>query len=304
MATPVRQAALHISRGDLKEVIAGSLPFWANSVFLVFYIYIDSIILASLAGTAAAGIYAPATRMFSVALFLPAIVGQATLPLLSRRGIDSGTDFARAARETLALLLICAVPLTVGLATFAGPLIGTVYGSAYRLSASVLTVLSLCIVPTFLNIQAAQILAARDRQWRWTAVMAVSCVANPLLNLWLIPYAGIHWHNPALGAATALLATEILMATYATAVLRAMVISRPFARIAAVAILAGGCQATIIEVISPLWPPIGQAAGLALYAVAIVGLGAVSRDDIATVGHILGRRQRPPIANSRAAVEG
>ena len=72
-----------VKRDDVREVIVGGLGFWANEVFFTVYLYIDSVILAAMAGTVALGIYAPATKLFSVPMFLTGIIGPATLPQLS-----------------------------------------------------------------------------------------------------------------------------------------------------------------------------------------------------------------------------
>lgn len=276
----VARLTFHVPLRIIREVVIGSLAFWASSVFLTIYINVDSIMLQSLAGTQAVGLYAPATRMFAAALFLPAIIGQATLPMLSRLGIDGGTDFVRASRKTLSLLIACAVPLTVGLATFASPLIHAIFGNAYRLSVPVLVVLSLCIPFMFLNIQFNQILAARDRQRIWTIVMAVSCLLNPLANLMLVPLAKHRWHNGAEGAALALLATEIFMTAYGCWILRDVLRDHGLARVTAAALVAGGVQAAIAWLMQALWPPLGEAAGVAVYAALAIGLGVLPREDV------------------------
>jgi len=71
-----------VSRNDVREVISGGMAFWANSVFLTFYSYGDSVILGSLAGPKAVGIYTPPMRMYGVACFFPSIIGTVTWPML------------------------------------------------------------------------------------------------------------------------------------------------------------------------------------------------------------------------------
>jgi O-antigen/teichoic acid export membrane protein len=286
------QLTWRVSLRDLREVIVGGLAFWATDVFFTIYLYIDTVILAALVDNRAVGFYAPATRMFSVALFPTSIIGAATLPLLSRLGRDPGADFKRAGRKTLALFILCAVPLTIGLATFAGPLILTVFGPAYRPSVPVLVALSLCIVPMFLNFQFNQLLTARDQQWRWTVAMAMACVVNPPLNLVLIPLAQHTWHNGALGAAVAWLATEILQLIYGTTILRDVVLDRHLGRVAMGALVAGVAQAGVLWLTGALWPPIGEALGVAAYGAAVVALGALPYDDVVLLWETITRRGR------------
>ena len=284
------RVSLRATRKTVMEVVRGGFVFWAISVFATIYIYIDSVILGSLAGTEAVGIYAPAVRLFSVGLFLPGIVGAATLPLLSRRGLDAGEDFMRAGRQTLTLLLVGAVPLSIGLATFGGSLITTIYGPSYQASAPVLIVLSFSIVPTFLNIQAFQTLIAQDRQGRWTVIMALSCVINPLLNLSLIPFAQHHWHNSALGAAMALLSTEIFMMGYAIVVLRRMLFYPTVVRAVLVCLIGGLAQVALLWLCGGFGSILAQTLALGGFAILVVVLGAIPRSDILLLFHIIQRR--------------
>ncbi len=278
-AQRLARLSLRTTRIAVAAVVRGGFVFWANSVFLTIYIFIDSVILGSLAGTEAVGIYAPALRLFSVALFLPGIVGAATLPLLSRLGVEGGNDFLRVGRQTLTLLLVGAVPLTVGLATSSGFLISTVYGPSYATSVPVLVLVSLSVAPTFLNVQASQTLIAQDRQGRWTVVLALSCVINPLLNAILIPFSEHHWHNGALGAALALLTTEIMMMLYSIVILRKMLLHPTVRRALLVTLIAAMVQISLIRLGWGLWPPITQVIALVGFAVPALVFGALPRSE-------------------------
>jgi len=271
---------LRVALADVREVAAGGLAFWVGGFVVTFYTYIDSVILGSLAGDKPVGLYAAALRLLGVPFFLPGIIGAATLPLLSRLGVGVQADFARVSRKTLALLLLCIVPLTIATATFAEPLILTIYGRAYAGAAPVLVVLALLIPPTFLNIQFYQMLVARNQQWRWTVIMVVGCIANPLLNLALIPYAARQWHNAALGAACSLVATEVVMVVYGVVLLRDIVLHRPLGRVLAGALTGGAAQGIVLWLTEALWPPLGQALGLAAFGVVAVALGALPREDV------------------------
>jgi O-antigen/teichoic acid export membrane protein len=285
--------SLRTTRKAIEEVVRGGLAFWTISIFATFYLYIDSIILGSLAGTAAVGIYAPATRLLSVGLFLPGIVASATLPLLSRLGVDAAGDFLRVGRQTLTFLLVSAVPLTIGLATFGGYLITTIYGPGYQASIPVLVALSFCIPPIFLNIQANQTLVAQDQQWRWTIVMVLGCVINPALNFALIPFAEHNWHNGALGAAVAFLVSEVLMTGYAIVVLRRMLFHTTVIRALLGCLIAGLAQIALLWLCGGFWPPLAEAVALAGFTTLAVAFGALPRSDIMLLFQIAqGKRGR------------
>ena len=268
-----------VSLRDVREVTQGSLAFWANEVFFTIYLYVDSVILAGLAGATAVGLYAPATQMLSSAMFFTVIIGSATLPQLSRLGVEKGSDFRRAGQRVLSLFIVCGVPLTIGAATFSGPVILTVFGPAYRSSVVVAVAISLCILPMFLNFQFGQLLAASDRQWRWTLALAGCCVVNPPLNFVLVPLSQHHWHNAALGAALAWLATEVLEVMYGFVILRDLVFDRAVGRVLIGALAAGVVQGIVLWVTSPIWSPVGEVLGVIAFGVVAVALGAMPHED-------------------------
>lgn len=285
-----------VSWDQIREMIVGSIPFWANALFLTLYIYIDSVILETMAGNRAVGLYGPPTRVFSIALFAPTIIATVTTPLLSRRGIDAGHDFVRAARKTLTLLIVAAVPITIGLIALAGPVIAIVFGPAFAASVPVLMILSLCIPCTFLSVNLATTLAARNQQWRWTIVMAVSCIVNPLANVALIHYASVHWHDATIGAACALLLTEVLMAVYGVIVVRDITISRPVGRAALVALVGGLAQAGILRIFGPEQVLVGEVLGGVGYACLVIALGAVPVSELRLLRDVALRRAPPAAA--------
>lgn len=283
----------HVSLSDIREVVLGSLAFWASDLFLTFYTYIDAVILGSIAGSQAVGFYGPATRLYEVSMFVPSILATVTLPLLSRLGVQSGSDLLHTARKTLTLLITCAVPLTVGLIAFAGPIVDLMFGPAYQPSVSVLIILSVCIPLTYLNIQFYQVLTARDQQGRWTLVMAASCVINPLINFISIRLAVHYLHNGAVGAALSLLITEGLMTAYGAVMLRDVVVHPVIGRTVSAALLAGAAQAVILRLAGS--PPIivmtvvEVVAALTYLAIAVT-LGALPRRDITLLWNTALRR--------------
>lgn len=273
-----------VSRADVRELLSGSLPFWMGGIAATFYALIDGVVLGNLAGDHAVGLYQTAQRMCAAAFFFPGIVGGVTYPLLARLGIEPGTDYYRVGNKTLSLLIGGMVPLTIGLATFAPPLISTVFGHKYDGAIPVLVVLCLGIPFSFLDMQFSQMLSARNQQGRWAAIMAASCVINPLLNLATIPYAMAHGdHDGALGAAVAVVVTEAVMTVYGVALLRGFVLNRVVARVTGGALIGGAVQGAIVWAAFALgvWPLVGQALGLAAYVALALALGVVAREDVA-----------------------
>jgi O-antigen/teichoic acid export membrane protein len=78
----------------------------------------------------------------------------------------------------------------------------------------------------YLNIMLNQVLIAAKRPLVWTWLMAAATVVNPLLNLWLIRACQARFHNGAIGAAVALLVTELLVLAGGVIIVGRLVLTR------------------------------------------------------------------------------
>src|SRR5439155_10433236 len=154
-------------------------------------------------------------RVFATLLVVPTILSTLLLPRLSRAFRDGSQVFAGQARRALEVTLLLSLPIAIGGAIVAKQAIWVLYGYKFLAAAPVLSVLALCAPATYLNTMANQVLIAANRQVAWTKTMIVAAIANPLINLVLIQLTQARWHNGALGAALALLATELGMSAAA-----------------------------------------------------------------------------------------
>jgi O-antigen/teichoic acid export membrane protein len=291
---------IHLTRDitlrDVREVITGSFAFCAGSLFQTFYTSIDSVLLGALAGSQPVAYYGAATRLLTVPMVLPYILGQVTLPWLSRLGVDPGRDFEHVGRKTLSLLITFSVPLAIGLITFAGFGIALIFGPSFQAAVPAMVVLSLCIPFTFVDMQFYQILAAHNQEWRWTLVMGVSCVLNPISNVILIPLSIHQWHDPALGAALSLLLTEGLMAIYGAIVLARVVWHPLVGRAVFGATIGGTVQALLLWLVgsqSVVTLLAGEVGGGVIFLVVAVVAGALPRQDVYFLLRVALRRYRP-----------
>jgi FkbM family methyltransferase len=223
---------------DVRRMAIASLPFWATTVFLTVYTWIDSVMLAALATPTEVGWYGVSTKLFGTLFFIPLIIGTATLARLTatyKRGQD---DFRRELSPIVGTTLVLSLPIAAGTMAVAKPLIALLYGPAFSESASVLGLLALALPATYLSIVVNQSLVASNRQIVWTKVMAAGAVVNPLLNLIAIPAAHAAWHDAALGAALSLIATELLMAVAGLYLVRTFIDPALIGRVARAALAA------------------------------------------------------------------
>jgi len=111
----------------------------------------------------------------------------------------------------LTFLMCISLPLAIGTMVMADPVISFFYQGLFAPSIPIMIVLGWTAVPTYLGVGLYQILTAQNRQGEWTKLMLMAFVVNLALNLLLIPYFQSSQSNGGLGAAVALLITELLI---------------------------------------------------------------------------------------------
>jgi O-antigen/teichoic acid export membrane protein len=249
------------------RLLRESAPYWTMGLFLTFYVWIDSAMLALMAPSAVVGWYGVATRLFGTMLFVATIVSTAWLPRLVRshqQGDD--TQMCTVARRPFDQLLVLSFPIGCGAAVVAGPLMRGLFGGEFEGAVPVMTLLALCVVPLYINVMANQVLIASGRQMVWTWVMLAASVVNPLLNLALINVFQARSGNGAIGAALSLLVTEIGIAGFsALVILRGVVTGHGLGR-ALRSLIAALAMTALVWFAAPIGL-IGQvAAGVAVFA--------------------------------------
>jgi O-antigen/teichoic acid export membrane protein len=265
-----------------------SVPYWASGVVLVFYIWIDLLMLDRMTPLQVVGWYSVPTRLFSTLLVVPTILSTVLLPRLSRAFRDGHQAFAAEARPALETTLIFSLPIAVGCALVARQGIWVLYGATFLPAAPVLSVLALCIPATYLNMMANQVLVAANRQLAWTKVMVGAAIVNPLINLGLIQLAQSRWHNGAVGAALALLATELGMSVAAIVLMPRVLTTRSWLRVlrSAVATAVMGAAVWLVSLQLGLFIQVGT--GLAAFIVLATLLRVISPEEMSLVRRLPG----------------
>lgn len=279
------QVRLH----DLRTLLVDSLPYWSGAVFFTLYLWIDSVMLAVMTPSTVLGWYGLPTRLFGALMVVPVIFTTAWLPQLTHAFQQGTPALYRAARGPIELVLILSLPVCVGTVLISGPLVQVLYGPGFAGSIPVLAILALCVPPMYLNIMANQVMIARKRQMTWTKVMVIASVVNPVLNLVLIPYFQRSHGNGAIGAAVAMVITEVILAGIGVGLVRGA-----FSPSSIVRLLKGGAATA------------GMAAAVipALHLGLFVGIvaGAVSFPVLALLLHVLSEEQRDQLRTLAARI--
>jgi O-antigen/teichoic acid export membrane protein len=264
----------------VRQLFKDSLMFWAFTISVTVYMWIDSIMLAVLAPVEQLGWYGVPTKLMFTLMFVPTIIWAVWLPRVSMTYSRNPADLARASRPPLELTLALALPIAVGAALTAAPLISLLYGPGFGRSIPVFVVLALAMVPVALDTGIGYVLIASQRQGQWTLVMAAAAVVNPLLNLVLIPYFQRHAGSGALGAAYAVVITETLILCAGAVLIHRMADRGMLNRFIKTA-LATIVMALLVAAAAPLGPFAQVPIGLAAFAVTALLLQLLSREELA-----------------------
>ncbi|MEA2528016.1 MAG: hypothetical protein QOF73_5243 [Thermomicrobiales bacterium] len=200
-------AAYRSTRGTLRR----SSPFAFNGFFNLVYNRLDVAIVALLAGSVEAGIYAPASRIQDALLFFPSVATAALMPVAARRfGANRDTDAVRRPLPVLILLgVVFALPAVVATVIFARPLVMIALGDQYEASVEPVRILALSIPFIAAGAPVMASLVAIDRARTTTVVYGCGLLAALGGLAILTPLWG------ATGAAWASMAREPIIAAVA-----------------------------------------------------------------------------------------
>lgn len=263
----------------VRHLVVGSLPYWVSSVLYFVYVWIDSVILSLLAPAAVVGSYGVASTLFGTTLFVPVILSTAWLPRLVAEFSSDREQFIAQSRRLMEIVMILSLPVTAGTLLITSAVVPWVYGAKFANAIGPLLILGISAPATYLNVVAWQAMVASNRQAVWIKVMAATTTFNPFLNLLLIPFFQYRFANGAIGAAAALLVTEVAMAAMALVLLREVLVRQTFLRIGRGLVATGG-MAILVYMASPLGIAAQVAIGVAAFAILAVAISALSLEEL------------------------
>ncbi len=193
-----------LDRELLKKILAIALPFAIFGIFQRTYTYLDSVLLSSLAGDRAVGIYQVAFKIIFALQFLPMAFSASLYPAFANYWANNRRQLAITFERAMNYLLIISLPITIGIIAVADK-VALLFKSGYEDSVLPLRINMLALVFVFLNFGVGAILNACDRQKANTFNMGVAVVVSIVMNLLLIP------RLAAVGASITVAATNLLM---------------------------------------------------------------------------------------------
>lgn len=190
------------------ELLRPAAPLILAGIAVSVYMKIDQVMIATMIGDEAVGLYAAATRLTEATYFVPTVLMASLLPAIVSIRASSEAHFRSRMQNLFDLMVIAALVLAVPLSLLSGIVIRLLYGAAYEPSAQVLAIHVWVNVFVFLGVASSSYLLAENLTAISFYRTLLGAIANIVLNLVMIPRFGI------VGAAWATLVSAFI-ATFA-----------------------------------------------------------------------------------------
>lgn len=242
----------------------------------------DVILLGLMLKSAEVGLYSAAYRIVFFVMAVMYASHVAFLPEMSRSGGDQARMSSVLSRA-IGLSVTAVLPFVVGGWLIAPSLMALIFGEAYRGGAVALQLLLLSILLIAVHGTTRNVFLARERLGTETTIVAIGAAVNIILNLLLIPRAGI------VGAAVATVIGEAVILV-----------------LAAGSVLGMGLRPGLSRTVSPIAAAVGLAAAMMAFGldrpvIFLIGIGAVVYVVVLLALQALFRRTSPSIfAEARA----
>ena len=213
---------LKFSAATAKYLLALSRPFILSALLITVYTQMDKIMLGSMAGEHAVGIYDAAAKICNMWMFVPiAVIDSARPMIMSARATDRD-GYLRRYRRLYAAIIWGNIAAALAITLLARPIILLLYGEAFGESIAVLPLLIWSRLFSLMGTTRGIWIVCEGFSRYVKFFAGGGAVLNLILNAWLIPVIG------PLGAAVATLATEIFTALVLPLLFRE---TRPLGRI-------------------------------------------------------------------------
>jgi stage V sporulation protein B len=189
---------------QMLSVLRAGAPMAGLSILRLVYQRFSLLVLPALAGSLTTGLFSAAARGVEAARAGNGAVLTALFPMMSRTAGTGDEDVVGAYRAPLAVLLLAAAAGAALIMVLADPVVTFFFGTAYRGAIPALRILALSLTPATLNDFLTISLLAVGMERVVLRSLSASLGLLALLNVWLIPTAGLG------GAAWAVLIIELV----------------------------------------------------------------------------------------------
>jgi len=174
--------------GRARQLVVDSWPLIIMAVSIMIYMKIDQVMLTAMAGARENGIYATAVTLSELWYFLPVAVAGTVYPLIVKA---HDQDDQRVFQQKLQLfydaMVVLGYAIAIPVFLLAGPIVRTLYGTAFEASAGVLRVHVVSFIFVCIGVARGQFLVTKNYVRFSMSASLLAAALNVALNLVLIP---------------------------------------------------------------------------------------------------------------------
>jgi O-antigen/teichoic acid export membrane protein len=188
-----------------KKIITESWPVIISGVGTYLYWKSDILILNSIIGSSAVGLYSAATSLSQLATNIPTIIMISLLPYLSRMNRENSAEFNRLFGVILLYGWGLSIAIAILMFIFANKIVYAIYGDSFRKSIEIFEVHVFTLIPITIGIISSTWITINRKMHYLLLKAATGAIFCPVANIILIQKYGV------MGAAWSALATLIIV---------------------------------------------------------------------------------------------
>jgi PST family polysaccharide transporter len=176
-----------INLSQCKKMLKDSLPLMFSGMVVMIYLRVDIIMLEQIFGSESVGIYSVATRISELWYVVPTAIVSSVSPSIIEAKSLGNTLYEYRLKKLFTLITCLAYAIAIPMSFLATPIVKLMYGEAYIVSGSVLSIHIWASVFVFLGLgKGIWIVAEGLTNF---SIISTTCgaVVNVMLNLVLIP---------------------------------------------------------------------------------------------------------------------
>ncbi|MBI2954358.1 MAG: oligosaccharide flippase family protein [Chloroflexi bacterium] len=271
----------------IRGMLGTSWPLMINQLLATMFFRIDIPIMQSVRGNREVGFYSTAYKFIDGLNIIPSTFTIALFPVLSRYADSAKDSFVRAYVLALRFLLLLSIPIAVGTAFLAEPIILLFGGREYLPHSAIALQILIWFLPfSYVNSLTQYVLIAINQQRFITTSFLIAASFNIAANLVLIPRYGY------VGASVVTILSEIVLLLPFFYVVRQHLGRIPLLSLAIRPATAAAVMAAVLWQMRDAYPLLTALGGTAAYGVALIALGTFSSDDVDIARKLFGREAR------------
>jgi O-antigen/teichoic acid export membrane protein len=171
-------------------ILKESWPIIFSGVAIALYTRVDQIMLQNMVNSEAVGYYAATIRISEAVFFIPVILVQAALPVISKMRDKHPNLYTSKINLLYEVINIIAILIMVIMIIFSDQMISIIYGESYKDSAVLLSVMIYIVPIVFFSVAKGIWTICEGRQTYNMFYTMTGLVLNIVLNYLLIPIYG------------------------------------------------------------------------------------------------------------------